>query len=65
MKNLFMLLILGCFCWGLSGCSSANKLLWWKKDSGAESTVFVDEKNPLAVPPEYKVRPIVAQTSEE
>ena len=65
MKKLFFAMVLAAFCFGISGCSQTRKLMWWNKDSGVESPAFVDEKNPLAVPPEYNIRPIVAQPAEE
>ena len=60
MKKVLLLVVLVCFCSSLSGCARTKKLLWWNKDK-EESPAFVDEKNPLAVPPEYDVRPYVAE----
>lgn len=63
MKKLVLLAILASFCLGVSSCARTRKLMWWNKDK-EESPAFVDEKNPLAVPPEYNVRPVVAEKIE-
>jgi len=63
MKKLLLIAVLSAFCFGLSGCVRTKKLLWWNKDK-EESPAFFDEKNPLAVPPEYSVRPYVAEKTD-
>ena len=60
MKKLMLIVVLAGFCFGISACARTKKLLWWNKEKEA-SPAFVDEKNPLAVPPEYDVRPFVAE----
>jgi len=60
MKKIGLLLVLAAFCFGMSGCARTKKLLWWNKDKEV-SPAFIDEKNPLSVPPEYAVRPFVAE----
>ena len=63
MKKFVLLFVFASFCLGLSACARTKQLMWWHKDKG-ESPAFIDEKNPLAVPPEYNVRPQVAPKAE-
>lgn len=63
MKKVILLTILAAFCLSLSGCARTKKLLWWDREK-EESPAFVDEKNPLAVPPQYDVRPVVAEKTD-
>lgn len=58
-KAVILLLLCAIFC-GVSGCARTKKLMFWKKGE-QESPAFVDEKNPLAVPPEYSLRPAVVK----
>lgn len=58
MKRVVLLFLLCAIFCELSACARTRKLMFWNKDK-QESPAFVDEKNPLAVPPEYNVRPVV------
>ena len=64
MKKILIIAVFAAFCVGIGGCARTKKLLWWDRNK-EESPAFVDEKNPLAVPPEYDVRPYAAEKIEE
>ena len=63
-KKIILIVVLVAFCSALSACGRTKKLLFWNKDT-KESPAFVDEKNPLAVPPEYDIRPQVTSKTDE
>ena len=58
MKKFFVFMLLAIMCLDLTACARTKKLMFWRKDV-EESPAFSDTKNPLAVPPEYDIRPEV------
>ncbi len=63
MKKIILCIVLSVFCLNLSACGRTKKLLWWNKAT-EESPAFIDEKNPLAIPPEYNIKPEISENME-